>query len=119
MMAFDPPRDAMPPDPTVRDDELVTKRYVAEKRTNEAAVVDLVREEVFCRVMAGDAWDIDSAFGRCKDIANMFNGITDLQTRLERYETALKRIGSMTDIEADFDGFEALDIARKALGDSH
>jgi hypothetical protein len=29
---------------------------------------------------------------------------------------ALKRIAEMTDIEADFDGFEARTIARKALG---
>jgi hypothetical protein len=36
---------------------------------------------------------------------------------IERYREALRRIAGMTDIEADFDGFEARETARKALDD--
>lgn len=35
--------------------------------------------------------------------------------RIEKLEAALRRIADMTDIEADFDGFEARGIARDTL----
>jgi len=45
-------------------------------------------------------------------------GVTDLQARLERYETALTAI-KLGHFSALYDAEEAREIARKALGDSH
>jgi len=79
--------------PTVKDDELVTHA----KKMREALCGDL-----------------PNGVGNTMDA--LFDRITDLQTRLERYETALRTIADHDGVSYRF-GDEVRAIARKALGD--
>lgn len=60
----------------------------------------------------------DSCFAFTRNVLAVVSELPDLlalQAEADRMRGALTRIAEMTDIEADFDGFEARTIARKAL----
>lgn len=63
------------------------------------------------------AWDETSAndFALIVALRNALPEIIATYRERDSYKAALERIDGMTDIEADFDGFEACKIARTAL----
>lgn len=62
------------------------------------------------------AGDIDTAKNTRALVKQMETlALAALEGRTSRREVALRRIAGMTEIEADFDGFEAREIARAAL----
>jgi len=51
-------------------------------------------------------------------VGNTIDALADRLQQQDRLREALERIAAMTDIEADFDGFEAREIASRALTQS-
>lgn len=94
---------------------------MTDKATDVAAELRKMHDDLNCRVepdgrrFKSDAErdaDIERAMAACWRAADL---IEAQAAEIERLRGALEKIAGMTDVEADFDGFEARTIARAAL----